>query len=116
MNQHVEDCKEHDNCHAVVCKDGTKTLWVSHMDASIDVEPRLNPDLPDCTDKRKGKNGTIRCDVPYKPEALEAMGMTQEDAAKRAAELADKGVRTVDEMAKRPGLSLAAINKHRKKS
>lgn len=41
----IIDCPEHDNCSAHVCESNGEIIWTSHMDASIDDEPRLNPDF-----------------------------------------------------------------------
>lgn len=70
-----------------------------------------------------------KADVPYKPEAIAALGLDRDEGngrplseaqvreriAKRAAELADKGVRPVAEMASKSGVTPGDIEKHRRK-
>lgn len=68
----AEKCHEHSECIAIIShtenertreidaeqglpQGTTRVVQVSHMHESVDPAARLNPDYPDCDDKRPGK-------------------------------------------------------------
>lgn len=75
---------------------------------------------------KRNPKAKVKADVPYKPEAIALMGLDRDEdgrkltdaevkvrIAQRAAHLADRKVRTVEEMATKAGLQRGEIEKHR---
>lgn len=137
--QYIVDCSTHENCTAICCEttsdmhddegallhDAGTVLWVSHMSADVDPEPRLNMELEaedhrgheveDFKRPNRKPRGRLKWDVPYKPEALAAFEIDDEGVAIMAAHAVDLGVRTVSEVATKSGLKPSQIERHRRK-
>ena len=65
FTQHVVDCRDHEDCTAIVCTDQDGTaVWVSHSTPDDDPAQRINPEVP-AHDKRgqqdiKAKGKTLK--------------------------------------------------------
>lgn len=103
--QEVLDCEDHESCIAIVGLLDDSEVWVSHWDAAVHPEHRLNIDAPDATDRRGGGTKKMRwalaCD-----DCLAGLHWTGEDRRRLALAAAAKGVQPAEVLARAAGVSI----------